>query len=104
MNDSEKMLLLVDWQQHIQLYNTHVDTINKLFGCDGEILENIDQMIVSYTNILSALIGDNKDWLFWFWLENDFGVNKLTAELHNQTIIVDNLSVLLQVINYSSIQ
>lgn len=74
MTSKERYNLLVDWKKQYDLCYKAQELLDQLFDNVGSTLDNaIWITFEKYTDALSALVGDNGEWLDWFCWENDMG-------------------------------
>lgn len=81
MTDTEKLALLKDWQDQIELSNALIEPINTVMGLSMESPINtaVWGLQVAYTKAVAKLVGDPADWLDWYAAENDFGRKAMEA-------------------------
>lgn len=79
---NEALAFLDEWKRHHDELDEKFDSLSELFGdCTGsDFHEAIWNMFSAYTESLAGMLGDEDDWLDWYWLENRWGQRKLAAK------------------------
>ncbi len=65
---------LEEWSSTISELDEQVSRVRSLFQfVESPLTDAIDKTANQYTKMVSQVVGDRCDWLFWFWHENDMG-------------------------------
>ena len=69
------MPILEEWAAHKAELDKQFDALSGALGLivEGPLPNAVWSMWDSYTAAVSERIGDDFEWLQWFWLENDMG-------------------------------
>lgn len=72
---SSKIDLLNRWKEVITESSTLIDPVVDILGCHPEnpISDAVYLLQSEFTKVVAASVGDDAEWLDWFWLENEFG-------------------------------
>lgn len=99
----QTIALLTDWQKHHAAVEKLMDGIKASIGLDpdGPMFDTVWRLFDSYTDALSAQLGDFGDWLSWFYMENDMGTNCLSAGYDGKTKPIKTLANLYGLIEES---
>lgn len=75
------LVLLAEWVAHHDKIDKMMDGIKASIGLDpsGPLFDSVWSLFDGYTNALAAQIGDDGDWLPWFYMENDMGAKGMAA-------------------------
>ena len=81
MDHLEKAKAISEWQDTMEEMEEHQNKLADFFRCafDAPIFEAIAAMQSKYTKAVAQVVGDEHDWLLWYWMENDFGRGNLNA-------------------------
>lgn len=63
------------WKETIADAEWQIDELSKLVGASPEsvLIQAIHNLETEYTKSVAALVGDDNEWLDWYWLEVDMG-------------------------------
>jgi len=77
----EKAKAIAEWQETMEELEEHQNKLADFFRCafDAPLFEAIAAMQSKYTKAVAQSVGDENDWLLWYWMDNDFGRGKLNA-------------------------
>lgn len=103
MTSATKLEYLNQWQKCYEENEKLYQKQEEIFGLSPESLaaSTIWKGFTAYTKCMAKLIGDESEWLEWYWLENDMGKKGYTAGdgAKPETVKpVKNLSDLLELI------
>jgi hypothetical protein len=106
MTSKEKIKLIEDLIARKQKVDVEFEKIFAIFGCvpESNLHESVYGMFDSYTDTVSAMIGDTHNYLAWYLYENDCGKNKFevvqkkTETKKQKKWIVKDVKTLVQVI------
>lgn len=75
------LALLAEWMAHHDKIDKMMDGVKASIGLDpdGPLFNAVWSLFDGYTNALAAQIGDDGDWLPWFYMENDMGAKGMAA-------------------------
>lgn len=72
---ARKLAILTRWQKAIEEADAHFDPVVEMLRLDPE--NRVCQAVWRTQEVLTAttsdLLDDGREWLGWFWLENDMG-------------------------------
>lgn len=76
-----KLAILNRWQEAMNHADTHFDQLINIMGLhpEGETLTAVSVLQYVLTESTADLLGDEFEWLVWFWIENDMGVKGMKA-------------------------
>jgi len=82
VNTNEAVLLLDMWKNQYEKLDNVQRELARLTGINSEspITKPMWMIWESYTDVLSRLLGDEEDWLYWFVYENDMGKKGLKVQ------------------------
>lgn len=67
MNQPEILKHLEEWALHIKATSAQIEALHAAVGtCDGPLIEAIWRLQDAYTDAVSALVGDQCEWLNYF--------------------------------------
>ena len=74
-NKKTTLDLLANWAAHHDKIDKMMDGIKASIGLDpnGPLFDTVWRLFDGYTTALAAQIGDDGDWLPWFYMENSMG-------------------------------
>ena len=100
MTDKQALNLLETWLDHYNDVNKVFDKLDDLTGSapDSKLQNPVWQMFQAYTGVVSALIGDDGEWLYWYLYDNEQGKREMEAEVNGKTRKIKTLKDLLKVI------
>ena len=92
-----------EWMERVQGADAQLNAIGELFGCldyDAPLPAAIEGLISGYTKALGRVIGDECEWLEYFWIDCAFGANPLgvTPEKGAAEIKIDSPEAIAEVI------
>lgn len=94
-----KLELLQEWERNIKSSDEVLGKFSELFGCfTGPAVESIGAMQTAYTAAISRLIGDDGEWLEWYWFDNAMGANGYEAGFNGDPKPITNIEQLLELI------
>jgi hypothetical protein len=70
------------WQSAMLAVEAQYDALAAVVGCmpESPLFDAIGQLKSSYTNAVAQLVGDDREWLEWWWLDCDLGrISKLSV-------------------------
>lgn len=75
------LALMNEWAEHHDKIDKMMHGIKASIGLDpnGPLCDSVWRLFDGYTTALAAQIGDDGDWLPWFYMENDMGAKGMTA-------------------------
>ena len=78
----DKFKLLQEWEKHSIQINEVYNLLKVAFDAnpDSKAIKPMFKLFDDYTKSVSAIIGDEADWLSWYAWENDFGKREFTAK------------------------
>lgn len=81
MDHLEKAKAIAEWQETMEAMEEHQNKLAEFFRCafDAPLFKSIALMQSKYTKAVAASVGDENDWLLWYWMDNDFGRGSLNA-------------------------
>jgi hypothetical protein len=100
MTDKQALNVLQTWLDHYNDVDKVFDLLSDLTGCaaDSKLENPVWQMFQGYTGVVSALIGDDGEWLYWYLYDNEQGKRGMEAEVNGKVRKVRKLKDLLRVI------
>lgn len=101
MTREEKLIFLEEWKENYRKVEEKCDELAEILGdiFDSPLFERIWGMFQSYTEALSALIGDESEWLDWYCYECDMGNTPMEAGRNdNDMRLIETLNDLLDII------
>lgn len=104
MTREEKLQWLETWQTEIQQSRAKFKPLSDLLKLSHESGPEIAfyGMHDAYTKAVAELVGDEVEWLFWHWLENDFGAKGMPAGPVGKTKPIKTLEGLLWLIEVTA--
>lgn len=78
-----KVEIIQNWIDKIKESNSLVNPVIDALQCEPEnpISNSIDLIQTAYTEAVKQLVGDDQDWLDWFWWDNEMGMRGFEAGL-----------------------
>ena len=75
IDKARKLAILTRWQKAIEEADAHFDPVVDMLRLDPEnpLCEAVWRTQSALTTTTSDLLDDGKEWLGWYWLENDMG-------------------------------
>lgn len=100
MTPAEMLPLLEKWQDIILAAETDIEHVLPPLGLTPESpLYTIPwNLMDAYTEAVSALVGDQDEWLAWYWADNEMGAKKREATVNGKFRKIRNLRDLARVI------
>jgi hypothetical protein len=100
LSRAEKLELLKDWQDQYTKIKEVEEKLSEIvcFDFDSPLGEAMGGTFDRYTDTLGKFIGNDAEWLHWYWLENDMGKRGLEAGYGNQLKSIATLEELLNLI------
>jgi hypothetical protein len=100
MTDKQALNLLETWLDHYNDVDKVFDELNDLIGGmpDSKLQNPVWQMFQGYTGVVSHLIGDRGEWLYWYLYDNEQGKREMEAEVNGKVRKIKTLKDLLRVI------
>lgn len=85
MSHEEKARAIAEWQQTMEELEEHQNKLADMFRCafDAPLFEAIAAMQSKYTKAVARSVGDESEWLLWYWMDNDMGRGCLSAAFDN---------------------
>jgi len=82
MKHAERLALLQEWEKHYRELDRVTISLEAVVGniVESPLGATMWKVFEQYTAVLSQLVGDSFDWLNWYWLENNMGRKKMTAQ------------------------
>jgi len=101
-----KIELLKRWERAWALLEEQSIKLNDMgLSPDSDLLNAMWHCFTEYTELVAQQIGDDNEWLMWYWLENDFGDGDSVASIGDSgTKKINNLEELLAFIEYENEQ
>ena len=89
MDIEEIVRRLEAWKRRHGALTAAYEDMNKLTGAtpDCELLRPVFDIWMAYTVAVSEIVGDREDWLQWYELECDMGINPKEARSDTGTVI-----------------
>ena len=77
-NEADTLQILGQWQAQHDRVTSLMNGASTAFGLlpEGPLFETVWGLWSQYTAAIAQLIGDDGDWLEWYFLENDMGDKK----------------------------
>lgn len=81
IDKTRKLAILTRWQKAIEEADAHFDPVVEMLRLDPEnrVCRAVWRTQEALTATTSDLLDDGREWLGWFWLENDMGRKGLDA-------------------------
>ena len=100
MTTAEKLAILTEWQTNMKAAEADIERIIDPLKCAPEsALYAIPWNLMDcYTKAVSQLVGDQDEWLAWYWSDNEWGTKKREAMIGGKFRQIKNLRDLLRVI------
>lgn len=100
IDKKQAMRLLEAWQESYMCLSELETGVQAVFGSnESEFFNTIWHSFDRHTRALSAALGDQDEWLGWYYAENDFGAKGLNAKTPNGKFRkIKNLSDLYMII------
>lgn len=96
------------WLAVMHDINSVIDSITGYTGADldSPMMRPICEMMSAYTNVVSRIIGDDSEFLTWYWLECDMGREPHAARVSGDAdfIMIKTPSDLARIIYRSGIR
>lgn len=86
MSHEENARAIAQWQETMEELDDQQNKLADLFRCafDAPLFEAIANLQSKYTKAVSKNVGDQWDWLLWYWLDNDMGRGVLNAVIDGE--------------------
>lgn len=100
MTPAEMLPILTEWRDTIRKAEADIsEYIAPLRPIPESPLYIIPwNLMDAYTRAVSARIGDQFEWLSWYWADNDMGAKAMEAQIDGKTYKVRTLKQLARVI------
>ena len=78
-----------DWQETMQNMDAQFNALDRVLGLSYEspFFNAITKMQSKYTKAVARSVGDESDWLLWYWMDNDFGENCLAVKIDGKELL-----------------
>lgn len=100
MTPTEMLPILTEWQDTIVGAEFEIERCLSPLGLTPEspLYEIPWRLMDAYTKAVSAQVGDQDEWLAWYWADNEMGSKKLEAMVNGKYRKIKNLRDLARVI------
>lgn len=91
--------ILEEWKNQIlscEHEKTRFQDLLNITECD--LIDSFEMVMEKYTRLVADKVGCSHECLFWFWLDNEMGKNKLKAGV-NKMKKIKNIDDLVELIN-----
>jgi hypothetical protein len=78
---TDNLAKIEEWARIICAYQAQYEALENVIGVDpdGPLAKAIGDVADAYTAAVSEQIGDEEEWLSWYWFDNDMGKKGLSA-------------------------
>lgn len=92
--------LIREWAERITAIDAaHAELCRlTLAALDSPLIDAGLRVAEAYTHATSGLVGDENDWLIWFWLENNMGANGLSAGFDPEIVPINSIEQIIKII------
>jgi len=93
MTTQEMITVLTEWRDTIHAAESSIKRHLSPMGLTPEspLYEIPWKLMDAYTKTVSALVGDECEWLSWYWADNEMGGKAMESRVGDKTIKVRTL-------------
>jgi hypothetical protein len=99
--NTEKLKLLELWKYRMLSMDIQTDTLISwmMVSPESPLITAVSRMMESYTMTTALLVGDDSEWLTWYWLECDLGRKPKQAGNGDNMRMIESINDLAELID-----